>query len=249
MRSQMGSILVIAGVTLLAIAAILFFGVMITTPPRGMVFYGSFGVAAAVALIVGLLAVNAKLGRGPGASGSSPAAMAITFGVAIGYLVTVLVATLLYALVRGHDGDDSVFSGVLFVLTAIWFAIGIVLYSHDLGATSDQAQISASNDAGRALAARIARVRGLLDGMRGDGPADRQALLELHRRLGILESQWSHLRTAAQADAGELARAAAFCGELETIVGAAPTNPQAAPMIASIQQALGRFQSNLPIGA
>lgn len=249
MRSQMGSVLLIGGLTVLAVAAILFFGVMITAPPRGILFYGSFGVAAAVALIIGLLAVNARLGRGAGAAASSQATMAITFGVAVGYLVTVLGATFLFAMFRGHDSDDSVFSGVLFVLTAVWFGIGIILYSRDLGAMSVQAQVTAINESGRSLAARMARVRTALDGIRGVGSDDRQALLELHRKLGILEGQWSHLRTGEQATADELARAGGLCAELESIVGGAGSGAPLGTTIESIRQALGRFNTMLPRGS
>lgn len=248
MRNNLGSILLIGGVTFLVVVAILFFGLMVSAPPRGIVFYASFGVAAAVTMIIGLLAVNAKLGRGQGQPGSSPAAMAITFGVAVGYVVTVLAATFVYAMVRSHDGDDSVFSGVLFAITAVWFAVGIVLYSHDLGGSVEQNQINLNNDAGRALAGRVARIRAFLDGMRGDGPEDRQALLEVCRRLGVIEGQWAHLRTGEQASAAELVRAGSFCTELETILDTASAGASPAPMIASIRQALSRFQTNLPIG-
>ena len=249
MRSSTSSILMIASVTLLFVVAILFLGLTLTDPPRGLLFYSSFGIVGAVAIVGGLLSINARLGRGEGRANASAATMAIISTAAVGYAVSVLAATFIYWMLRGPDGDDLAFSGILFVLTAGWFGIGIVLYSRDLDASTVQVRLDATNTSAAGLATRISRVSAILGTLEHQDPAEQEALVKLRQRLGILEGRWRHTRTGEHASAAELERSGRFCDEAEAIAASASESGAAVGTgIASLHQALVRFES-MPVSS
>ena len=131
-KSTLTPVVLVFVFALLIIGATLLLGLALTTPPRDFMTWAVIGFICWFEFIFAMLAGHFLLVKGKEQSVSG-AMMAIVFKVAGSYTIVGLVTVLLFAIIPGQsDQRDKVFAALMFLESAIFFAIGVALYYHDL---------------------------------------------------------------------------------------------------------------------
>lgn len=117
---------------LLIIGATLLLGLALTESPRGFMTWALIGFICWFEFVFAMLAGHFLWVKGK-EQVVSGAMMAIVFKVAGSYTVIGILTVLLFAIIPGQsDQRDKVFAALMFLESAIFFAIGVALYYSDL---------------------------------------------------------------------------------------------------------------------
>ena len=185
-------IVLIAGLTALAICTTIVIGYLVTSPPREFMFWVVVGFLSTVEFLAGILAIN-NLARMRHAYRPSGAVQAITYGTVGAFAVSGFISIIVYLSVRGPlETGESVFGAVMMGITVFWFIIAALLYAHDLrtqevsGPTSDQRLEHHSYAS--SLEPILASIRAVSTG----DDAQRKRLSVLTKRLETIEAALAH---------------------------------------------------------
>ena len=125
-------VLLVLGLTGVAIGATAAVAYVFSSPPRGAMFWFVTVFVCVIEFLAGILAVNI-LALSRAKYRPSGAILAITYVMVMLYAASGLIATVVYLALRREDGsNDSRFLAVFLLITLLWFIIVAVLYAQDL---------------------------------------------------------------------------------------------------------------------
>lgn len=191
-RSPVKFILSIIGLTALVMLTTGIISFLVTSPPRGFMFWVSTGFLYTVEFLVGILWVN-TFARASCEYRPSGAVLAITYSIVGAFAASGLLSIIVYWVFRDANGSkDDVFTAILMGITVFWFAIAFLLYAYDLYTQARERPAMAKRAEHREYARSL---KPILAAIRSVKPADdehRNRLALLAKKIETLDGSLSH---------------------------------------------------------
>lgn len=131
-QSPVKFLLMIIGLTALAMLATALIGYFVTSPPRGFMVWVVVGFLCAIEFLAGILSVNI-LTKARSQYRPSGATLAITYGIVGLFAASALSSIVIYWSIRDANGTkDGAFIAILMGIMVFWFIVAALVYAYDL---------------------------------------------------------------------------------------------------------------------
>ncbi len=186
------------GLTLVALVTTSIIAYIVSSPPRGTVFWAVIGSICAVEFLLGVLSVN-QFSRAQCQYRPSGATLSITYSIVGAFAVCNFISIALYRLLGdARGGSDGIFRAILMGIAALWFIVAVLLYSFDLHSQASAYAVKATRAKHQGYARSLGPVLTEIRSVRTDDDTHRSRLAVISKKLETIDVALSHSHGGGQ---------------------------------------------------